>query len=74
MTDHQPQTLGDFAEQLVTYLDGETEEPRVEGLSPADRPGAQIVGATLTLTWHVHDLEPAPLEVDPVAISLGLVP
>jgi hypothetical protein len=74
MTDRARERILDIAEQYAAYLASEAPEPRFDDLSGPEYGQAKAVCAALSNAWHATDLDPAPLELDPLAISLGLVP
>jgi hypothetical protein len=66
--------LGDIAERYVAYLAGESPTPPdLSELDDANRRRAEDVCGALAAAWQGEALVP-PLEADPIAISLGLLP
>jgi transcriptional regulator with XRE-family HTH domain len=74
MTDQTSDRILDVAEQYAAYLDGEGPEPQFDDLTGREYVQAKAVCAALSNSWHASDLDPPPLELDPLAVSLGLVP
>lgn len=67
--------VGRIAEQYVDFLDGKAAAaPELEGLEPPLRQHATAVCDALRVAWHSGLMAPPPLDEDPLAISLGLVP
>ncbi len=74
MTDAGGDSVGDIALRYIAYLAGERETaPGLDGLDEAERPRAAEVCAALAAAWRAAELDPPPLEQDPLAVSLGLV-
>jgi hypothetical protein len=68
--------LGSLAEQYLDYLSGaRPEPPSLTGLTPAQQREARASWKLLdTARQAVEDYTPPPLEADPLALALGLVP
>lgn len=66
--------LSDLAEHYVAFLAGESvSPPDLTELDDADRQRAEEVCNALAATWRAAAVV-LPIEADPIAISLGLVP
>jgi transcriptional regulator with XRE-family HTH domain len=74
MSEQVPERIADIAEQYAAFLAAEAPEPQLDDLTEQDRRRASEVCASLAVAWNVGQLDPGPLERDPVAVSLGLVP
>lgn len=75
MTDDQ-EILGTLAEQYLDYLSGaRPEPPSLRGLDPAQQREARASWKLLDAARQAaEDYTPPPLEADPLALALGLVP
>lgn len=73
MSDYTHDIVERIAEQYVAFLAGEASEPQLDSLAEPLRGAAERVCAALRATWHLGELDP-PLNQDPLAISLGLIP
>ena len=68
--------LGTLAEHYLDYLSGiRLQPPSLEGLTPGQQREARASWKLLdTARQAVEDYTPPPLEADPLALALGLVP
>src|SRR5713226_3848847 len=68
--------LGILAEQYLDYLSGARPEPHsLQGLTPAQQRKARASWKLLdTARQAAEDYTPPPLDADPLALALGLVP
>lgn len=68
-------TLTGVAAAYAAYLAGEAPDPPdFAGLRDDDEARAQAVCAALAAAWHTGEFGPPPLDQDPIALMLGLVP
>ena len=76
MTDNDREMLGTLAEQYLDYLSGaRPEPPSLKGLTPAQQREAHASWKLLDAARQAtEDYTPPPLEADPLAVALGLVP
>lgn len=76
MTDNDQEMLGTLAEQYLDYLSGaRPEPPSLKGLTPAQQREAHASWKLLDAARQAaEDYTPPPLETDPLAVALGLVP
>lgn len=76
MSDNDQEMLGTLAEQYLDYLSGaRPQPPSLQGLTPGQRREARASWKLLdTARQAAGDYTPPPLEADPLALALGLVP
>jgi transcriptional regulator with XRE-family HTH domain len=76
VSDNDQEMLGILAEQYLDYLSGaRPQPPSLEGLTPGQRREARASWKLLdTARQTVEDYTPPPLDADPLALALGLVP
>ncbi len=76
MTDNAQEILGTLAEHYLDYLSGtRPEPPSLKGLTPAQQREARASWKLLDATRQAaEDYTPPPLDADPLALALGLVP
>jgi transcriptional regulator with XRE-family HTH domain len=76
VTGNDQEMLGTLAEHYLDYLSGaRPEPPSLKGLSPAQQREARACWELLDAARQaVGDYTPPPLETDPLALALGLVP
>lgn len=76
MTDNDQEMLGTLAEHYLDYLSGvRPEPPSLQGLTPAQQREARASWKLLDAARQAaHDYTPPPLDADPLALALGLVP
>lgn len=76
MTGNDQEMLGTLTEHYLDYLSGaRPEPPSLKGLSPAQQREARACWELLDAARQVvGDYTPPPLEGDPLALALGLVP
>jgi transcriptional regulator with XRE-family HTH domain len=76
VNNNDQEVLGTLAEQYLDYLSGtRPQPPSLEGLTPGQRREARASWKLLdTARQAAEDYTPPPLEADPLALALGLVP
>ena len=76
VTDNDQDLLGTLAEQYLDYLSGaRPEPPSLEGLTPAQQRDARASWKLLNAARQApEEYTPPPLDADPLALALGLVP
>jgi hypothetical protein len=76
VNNNDQEILGTLAEQYLDYLSGtRLQPPSLEGLTPGQRREARASWKLLdTARQAIEDYTPPPLEADPLALALGLVP
>jgi transcriptional regulator with XRE-family HTH domain len=76
VSDNDQEMLGTLAEQYLDYLSGaRPQPPSLQGLTPGQRREARASWKLLdTARQAAGDYTPPPLEADPLALALGLVP
>lgn len=76
MTGNDQEMLGTLADHYLEYLSGtRPEPPSLTGLTPAQQREARASWKLLDAARQaVEDYTPPPLEADPLALALGLVP
>jgi transcriptional regulator with XRE-family HTH domain len=65
--------FAEYLDQYVSYLEGSVEEPRIDHLDARDRRELSELFRIIDANWAA-EIELPPLEDDPIAIALGLVP
>lgn len=76
MSENDQKMLGTLAERYLDYLSGvRPEPPSLKGLTPAQQREARASWKLLDAARQAaEDYTPPPLEADPLALALGLVP
>jgi transcriptional regulator with XRE-family HTH domain len=76
MSDHAQEMLGTLAENYLDYLSGtRPDPPSLKGLTPAQQHEARASWKLLDAARQITgDYTPPPLDTDPLALALGLVP
>jgi transcriptional regulator with XRE-family HTH domain len=76
VSDNDQEILGTLAEQYLDYLSGaRSRPPSLEGLTLGQRREARASWKLLdSARQAVEDYTPPPLDADPLALALGLVP
>jgi hypothetical protein len=76
VSDPAQEVLGTLAEHYLDYLSGvRPEPPSLTGLTPAQQREARVSWKLLDAARQAaDDYTPPPLEADPLALALGLVP
>src|SRR4051794_347971 len=74
MTDRPNDSVDDAVDQFLRHLEEGTTRPSLSGLTDDERHEAEAVLHLLEDFWGTDVPAASPLEDDPIAIELGLVP
>ncbi len=65
--------FSEYLDHYVSYLEGSADEPRIDHLDARDRRELSELFRIIDANWAT-EIELPPLEEDPTAIALGLIP
>ena len=72
-TSSGPDPVQELVDAYIRYLEGSSPRPKLTGVNPTAAAEAAALFKLLDATWGSY-VDLPPLEADPVAIALGLVP
>jgi len=72
-TSEHDESFAEYLDRYVSYLAGEGGRPSMEGFGPEEQHVLLDMSRIIQANW-VIEVELPPLEEDPVALALGLVP